>query len=89
LLKKALITGITGQDGSYLAEFLLSQGYQIHGIKRRSSSFNTARVDSVLPDWHERDGLLQAKRQRVGNDHHYWRRGCPGSHGRAEPGWFS
>jgi GDPmannose 4,6-dehydratase len=58
LLKKALITGITGQDGSYLAEFLLSQGYQIHGIKRRSSSFNTARVDSVLPDWHERDARL-------------------------------
>jgi GDPmannose 4,6-dehydratase len=58
LVKKALITGITGQDGSYLAEFLLSQGYQVHGIKRRSSSFNTARVDSVLPDWHERDARL-------------------------------
>ena len=58
MLKKALITGITGQDGSYLAEFLLSQGYQVYGIKRRSSSFNTARVDSVLPDWHERDARL-------------------------------
>lgn len=56
--KKALITGITGQDGSYLAELLLSKGYQVHGIKRRSSSFNTARIDSVLPDWHERDARL-------------------------------
>ena len=42
--KKALITGITGQDGSYLAEFLLEKGYQVHGIKRRSSSFNTKRI---------------------------------------------
>ncbi len=56
--KTALITGITGQDGSYLAELLLSKGYQVHGIKRRSSSFNTARIDSVLPDWHERDARL-------------------------------
>ncbi len=55
---KALITGITGQDGSYLAEFLLRKGYEVHGIKRRSSSFNTARVDSILPDWHERDARL-------------------------------
>jgi len=58
MTKKALITGITGQDGSYLAELLLSKGYQVHGIKRRSSSFNTARIDSVLPDWHERDPRL-------------------------------
>lgn len=57
-MKRALITGITGQDGSYLAELLLSKGYQVHGIKRRSSSFNTSRVDSILPDWHERDARL-------------------------------
>jgi GDPmannose 4,6-dehydratase len=57
-MKRALITGVTGQDGSYLAELLLSKGYEVHGIKRRSSSFNTARIDSVLPDWHERDARL-------------------------------
>jgi GDPmannose 4,6-dehydratase len=56
--KKALITGITGQDGSYLAELLLNKGYDVHGIKRRSSSFNTSRIDEVLPDWHERDARL-------------------------------
>ena len=56
--KKALITGITGQDGSYLAELLLSKGYEVHGVKRRSSSFNTARVDAILPDWHDRDANL-------------------------------
>jgi len=56
--KKALITGITGQDGSYLAELLLSKGYEVHGIKRRSSSFNTARVDHLLTDWHDRDARL-------------------------------
>jgi GDPmannose 4,6-dehydratase len=53
-----MITGITGQDGSYLAELLLSKGYEVHGIKRRSSSFNTSRIDAVLPDWHERDARL-------------------------------
>lgn len=58
MTKKALITGITGQDGSYLAELLLSKGYQVHGVKRRSSSFNTERIDSVLTDWHDRDALL-------------------------------
>jgi len=56
--RRALITGITGQDGSYLAEFLLKKGYEVYGIKRRSSSFNTARVDDILPDWHERDAHL-------------------------------
>jgi GDPmannose 4,6-dehydratase len=50
---KALITGITGQDGSYLAEFLLSKGYEVHGIKRRSSTFNTERVDPIYEDLHE------------------------------------
>ena len=52
--KKALITGVTGQDGSYLAEFLLEKGYEVHGIKRRSSSFNTERIDHIYQDPHER-----------------------------------
>lgn len=51
-MKKALITGITGQDGSYLAEFLLEKGYEVHGIKRRSSLFNTARIDHIYQDPH-------------------------------------
>ena len=51
--KVALITGITGQDGSYLAEFLLDKGYEVHGIKRRSSSFNTTRIDHLYQDPHE------------------------------------
>ena len=50
--KVALITGITGQDGSYLAEFLLSKGYEVHGLIRRSSSFNTARIDHIYQDPH-------------------------------------
>lgn len=54
-MKKALITGITGQDGAYLAELLLSKGYEVHGIKRRSSMFNTARVDHLYQDPHERN----------------------------------
>lgn len=52
LKKVALITGVTGQDGSYLAEFLLDMGYDVHGIKRRSSLFNTARVDHIYQDLH-------------------------------------
>jgi GDPmannose 4,6-dehydratase len=52
-MKKALITGITGQDGAYLAEFLLNKGYEVHGIKRRSSMFNTARIDHLYQDPHE------------------------------------
>jgi GDPmannose 4,6-dehydratase len=52
-MKRALITGITGQDGSYLAEFLLGKGYEVHGLKRRSSSFNTGRLDDIYADWHE------------------------------------
>lgn len=51
-MKKALITGITGQDGSYLAEFLLEKGYEVHGIKRRASQFNTQRVDHIYEDPH-------------------------------------
>lgn len=52
-MKKAIITGITGQDGSYLAELLLSKGYEVHGIKRKSSSFNTQRIDHIYQDPHE------------------------------------
>jgi len=51
-MKKALITGVTGQDGSYLAELLLEKGYEVHGIKRRASSFNTQRVDHIYQDPH-------------------------------------
>ena len=51
--KKALITGITGQDGSYLAEFLLKKGYIVHGIKRKSSTFNTNRIDHIYKDFHQ------------------------------------
>src|SRR3989338_3371872 len=53
--RTALITGVTGQDGSYLAEFLLSKGYQVNGIIRRSSSFNTSRIDHIYQDPHEKD----------------------------------
>ena len=49
-MKKALITGVTGQDGSYLAELLLEKGYEVHGVKRRSSLFNTQRVDHIYDD---------------------------------------
>jgi GDPmannose 4,6-dehydratase len=54
-MKKALITGITGQDGAYLAEFLLDKGYEVHGIKRRASLFNTARIDHLYEDLHEKN----------------------------------
>src|ERR1700712_1892254 len=57
--KIALITGITGQDGSYLAEFLLKKGYQVHGIIRRSSSFNTQRLLSIFKDPHDPNPSLQ------------------------------
>jgi GDPmannose 4,6-dehydratase len=57
-MKKALITGITGQDGSYLAEFLLRKGYEVHGLKRRSSSFNTGRLDEIYSDLHEHGSRL-------------------------------
>ncbi|MGB1930352.1 MAG: GDP-mannose 4,6-dehydratase [Mariniblastus sp.] len=58
MTKKALITGITGQDGSYLAELLLDKGYEVHGIVRRSSSFNTDRIDHIYRDPHETDAKL-------------------------------
>ncbi|MCM2282480.1 MAG: GDP-mannose 4,6-dehydratase [Bdellovibrionaceae bacterium] len=57
--KRALITGITGQDGAYLAEFLLSKGYEVHGIKRRTSLFNTDRIDHLFKDTHEADVKLR------------------------------
>ena len=49
-MKRALITGVTGQDGAYLAEFLLAKGYEVHGIKRRTSMFNTKRIDHLYDD---------------------------------------
>ena len=55
MIKKALITGVTGQDGAYLAEFLLGKGYEVHGIKRRTSLFNTDRIDHLYQDPHEED----------------------------------
>ena len=57
-MKRALVTGITGQDGSYLAELLLAKGYEVHGIIRRSSSFNTARIDDIYQDPHQTDRRL-------------------------------
>ena len=54
-MNKAIITGVNGQDGAYLAELLLSKGYKVHGIRRRSSIFNTQRIDHLIKDWHEKD----------------------------------
>ncbi|GLQ18651.1 GDP-mannose 4,6-dehydratase [Maritalea porphyrae] len=58
MVKRALITGITGQDGSYLAELLLEKGYEVHGVKRRASSFNTQRIDHIYDDPHNREARL-------------------------------
>ena len=55
-MKRALITGVTGQDGAYLAQLLLSKGYEVHGIKRRASSFNTNRIDHIYEDPHQNGG---------------------------------
>src|SRR4051794_6665926 len=55
MTRRALITGITGQDGAYLAELLLAKGYAVHGIKRRASQFNTARIDHLYQDPHQPD----------------------------------
>ena len=65
-MKKALISGITGQDGSYLAEFLLQKGYEVHGILRRSSSFNTGRIEHLYFDEWVRD----MKQKRTINLHY-------------------
>ena len=59
MTKRAIITGITGQDGSYLAELLLAKGYEVHGIKRRSSLFNTARIDHIYQDPHNPNPKLR------------------------------
>lgn len=59
MTKRALITGITGQDGSYLAELLLEKGYEVHGIKRRASLFNTQRIDHIYEDPHNPNPLLK------------------------------
>ena len=56
--KTALVTGVTGQDGAYLTRLLLEKGYRVHGIKRRSSSFNTARIDDIYEDPHDPDPRL-------------------------------
>ncbi len=67
-MSKALITGITGQDGSYLAELLLSKGYEVHGIIRRASTFNTERIDHLYQDPHikgSRDFCRGHKRLRM------------------------
>ena len=56
--KKALIFGVTGQDGSYLSEFLLKKGYEVHGVKRRSSSINTNRIDHIYQDPHEKKEIF-------------------------------
>ena len=53
--KKALIFGVTGQDGSYLSEFLINKGYEVHGVIRRSSSFNTARIEHLYQDPHDKN----------------------------------
>ncbi|MFH7396971.1 GDP-mannose 4,6-dehydratase, partial [Pseudomonas syringae group genomosp. 7] len=57
-MKRALITGITGQDGSYLAELLIEKGYEVHGIKRRTSLFNTDRIDHLYQDPHDTNRRL-------------------------------
>ena len=57
-MKRALITGITGQDGSYLAEFLLAKGYEVHGLIRRASTFNTERIDHIYRDPHDPNARL-------------------------------
>ena len=54
-MKRALITGVTGQDGAYLSELLLQKGYEVHGIKRRSSLFNTERIDHLYEDMHQKN----------------------------------
>ena len=77
-MKRALITGTTGQDGSYLAELLLEKGYEVHGLKRRASSFNTQRIDHIYQDPHADDQrfvlhpLLLGAIRSVGNHLPAW-----------------
>ena len=72
-MKRALITGVTGQDGSYLAEFLLSKGYEVHGLKRRSSSFNTGRVDAIYTDLHEENNRFFLHFADLGDASSLWK----------------
>ena len=65
--KVALITGITGQDGSYLAELLLEKGYEVHGIKRRSNTFNNSRIDSLYQDPHDKNKRFSLNYGNLGN----------------------
>jgi len=67
-MRTALITGVTGQDGSYLAELLLAKGYEVHGIKRRASSFNTDRIDHLYRDPHDAERVLAAGADGVMTD---------------------
>ena len=67
-VKKAIITGITGQDGSYLAELLIKKGYQVHGVKRRSSSLNTGRVDHIYQDPFEKKRVFRTFSRHLTND---------------------
>ena len=64
MAKKAFITGITGQDGSYLAEFLIGKGYEVHGLIRRASTFNTGRIDHLYQDPHEACAAAEAALRR-------------------------
>jgi len=68
--KRALITGVTGQDGSYLAELLISKGYEVHGIKRRSSSFNTQRIDHIYQDSHNSNSNFKLHYGEMTDSHH-------------------
>ena len=84
-MKVALITGITGQDGSYLAELLLEKGYEVHGIKRRSSLFNTNRIDHLYQDPHAPDLRQGGRVHGGGHGAHLWPRGGGGRHPRCSP----
>ena len=70
-MKTALITGVTGQDGAYLSELLLSKGYEVHGIKRRSSLFNTERIDHIYEDPHRPKPEIQIALWRSFRFHQY------------------
>ena len=68
-MKKALVTGITGQDGAYLTELLLEKGYEVHGVKRRASLLNTARIDHLYQDPHDKDVRLKLHKACTGVQH--------------------
>ena len=75
--RAALITGITGQDGSYLADFLLKKGYRVYGLMRRSSSFNTGRIDHLYQDPHDPNPRLQLVYGDLNSTRLYYRNGGP------------